>query len=211
MSLSPWLRPWLKGLEKTGSSIVQHIAVDRAWVEHVSPVSGSVMQLGELVRLLGHVKVVHVVSLNSHWSMRPWAMWREIDRTPDNMRADFFWVDMEEVKKRPIGGYSRIWAEWGENSQMARAGSDFLSLEGKDAIARLGDVVQRLEAEKERHPTGWSMPSVRLDFVRYDRLKREEKTPMVLNKGVRGWSNLSTMLAALPPVANFKKWVAGAA
>lgn len=208
MSLSPWLRPWLTGLAHTDLEIVQHIAVDRAWVEHVSPVSGSVMQLGELVRLLGHVKVVHVVSLNSHWSMRPWAMWREIGKMPDNMRAEFFWVDMEEVRRRPIGGYSRIWAEWGENSQMARAGSDVLSLEGKDAMARLGEVVQRLEAEKKKHPTGWSMPSVQLDFVRYDRVKREGKTPTVPKKGVRGLSNMGTMFAELLPVANIKKWVA---
>ncbi|KAH7408938.1 hypothetical protein BKA64DRAFT_663857 [Cadophora sp. MPI-SDFR-AT-0126] len=207
MSLSPWLISWLKGLDNTDFSIVQNLAIDRAWVEHVTPVLGSVVQLGEVVRLLGHVKVVHVVSLNSHWNMQPWTMWREIGRMPEDMRAEFFWVDIEEVKKRPIDGYSRIWAEWGENSQMLRAGSDFLSLGGESAIARLEDVVQRLEAEKEKYPTGWSMPRVQLDFVRYDRVKREEKPSTLTKKRVAGLSSLGTMLSDLPSVTSFKKWV----
>ncbi|KAH6695878.1 hypothetical protein BKA61DRAFT_683246 [Leptodontidium sp. MPI-SDFR-AT-0119] len=208
-SMSPWLRSWVegKGLENTDFSLVREIAVDREWLDPISPLSRLMMPVGELVRLLGHVEVVHVVSLNSHWSMRPWAMWREIGRVPDNMRPEFTWVDMEEVKKRPTGGYACIWSDWGDNAEMARAGTDILSLDGVDARARLGEVVQKLKDERVMYPSEWTMPKVRLDFVRYNRVKREEKWVLEKKKGAFGMGGIGAMLPILSPVGIFKKWV----
>lgn len=126
------------------------------------------MQTGELFRLLGHVKAVNIVSMYSNWSMRHWTVWREIGRLSENMRVEFSWVNPNEVMKRPVGGYTRTWRECGENSQMARAGSHSLSLDDADALVQLAEVGQRLEDEKVKYPTGWTMPKVQLDFVRYD-------------------------------------------
>ncbi|KAK0109450.1 hypothetical protein ONS95_002143 [Cadophora gregata] len=207
MRFSPWLQPWLNGLNDTDFSIVESIAIDRTWLEPFPPVTGPVLQLGELVRRLGNVQVVHVVSLNSYWSMQPWTMWKEIGLVPGNLRAEFFWVDMEEVKKRPAGGYTCIWADWGENSQMTRAGIDVLSLDGEDANARLKDVMRRLEVEREKYPTGWSMPRLQLDFVRYDRVKREDRPLTVVKSSSTGGSTLNAVLAVLPSLPSINKWV----
>ncbi|KAG4436100.1 hypothetical protein IFR05_008420 [Cadophora sp. M221] len=201
-SFSPWMRSWLggMGLDKADFSLVREIAVDREWLIPVSPLAPApeVMHVGELVRLLGHVEVVHVVSLNSHWSMRRWALWHEIGSVPNNMRAEFTWVDMEEVKKRPVGGYASIWSDWGDNTEMARAGTDILSLDGVDAKARLGEVVQMLKDERVMYPSGWTMPKVRLDFVRYDRVKREEKRITGGKKG--GFIMDGIMIGILQPI-----------
>ncbi|KAH7306057.1 hypothetical protein BKA65DRAFT_198095 [Rhexocercosporidium sp. MPI-PUGE-AT-0058] len=174
-SISPWLRNWLKGSENTDFSLVHHLAIDREWLNQTSALSRFEMEIGELVRLFGHVEIVHVVSLNNHWSMRPWTMWRGCGRVPENMRAEFTWVDMEEVRSRPRGRYTCIWSDWGDNTVMAQAGTDILSLDGNEALARLGEVVQKLADERAKYPSGWTMPNVQLDFVRYDRAKRQEK------------------------------------
>ncbi|KAL2068569.1 hypothetical protein VTL71DRAFT_14906 [Oculimacula yallundae] len=210
-----WLRPWLERHEESDLRLVQHIAIDRAWLYHSDSIPKLGVQVGELVRLLGNVKVLHLVSLNSHWSLQPWTMWRDIGRVPDDRRVEFTWVDMEEVRKRPAEHCPSLRKEWGEDSLMARAGPDVLSLEGQHAIARSGEVVQMLEEERLNFPTGWSMPRVQLDFVRYDRVKldrrilEQEKAKASVKRGnAKAFLARATgeLLPQLVPVSTFGRW-----
>lgn len=171
-AVSEWGPAWLSGSDNTDFSLVRHIAFDVSWVQsYLFPD----ISIGEVVRLMGHVEVLHLISIDGLWDDR-YCHWHDLERHDRKNKSEFSWVDIDEVKCRQVGWRSRIWADWGPMSATALGGPDCLSLEGKDAMARYTDVIGQLQSERIRWPDGWNFPKVQLDFVRYDMI--EKKMPV---------------------------------
>lgn len=195
----PWDQSWRAAIVEGDFSYVRKLAIDRRWL---SPNTNE-FQFEHLVRMLGRVEDLHVVSLNEHWNLAPWCQWHCSGRLDVGTREEFTWVDMEEVKGRPVGGVNRIWANAGEDSLMAVAGGDALSLDGAEAFARRNEVVKRLEEERVLRPERWKVPRVELGFVRYDRVQKEYSAPRsngLLFHIVESWLFVSSIIGRL------KKW-----
>lgn len=120
-----------------------------------------------MIRLLGHVEIVHIISFDGSWDQRPHFSCHshpsELVLSSARGRAKFSWLDMDEA--REMREWPQIFASIGERiPRLAR-------LDSRDtptAQANVVNMLSKLKMERETFPDGWTMPQVVLDYMKID-------------------------------------------
>jgi hypothetical protein len=151
-------------------SQIPSIALDRRWVSPTLDEGDKTITAEALVRRLGHVEILHIVSHDGWWDERfaptrhPW------ERDGTNVKCVYSLVDYEEIASRRKLGRPKIWADFGPWSRTAYDWD--LSTESPPPRMKYDAMKKALEIERSRYPDGWEAPRIQLDFVILDRIIR---------------------------------------
>jgi hypothetical protein len=151
-------------------SQIPSIALDRRWVNSTLDEGDRIITAEAVVRRLGHVKLLHIVSHDGCWDERFGPTRHRWERDGMNVKCLYSLVDYEEIASRRKLGRPKIWAEFGPWSRTAYDWD--LSTESPSAGMKYDEMKRALEIERSRYPDDWAVPRIQLDFVILDRIIR---------------------------------------